>query len=34
MGLAIAQRVIERHGGRTFVESRLGKGAAFVSRLP
>jgi light-regulated signal transduction histidine kinase (bacteriophytochrome) len=34
MGLPIAKRIIERHGGRISVESRLGEGATFFFTLP
>jgi light-regulated signal transduction histidine kinase (bacteriophytochrome) len=34
MGLAITKRVIERHRGRIWVESELGKGATFFIELP
>jgi light-regulated signal transduction histidine kinase (bacteriophytochrome) len=34
MGLPIAKRIIERHGGRMSVESQLGQGAAFFFTLP
>jgi signal transduction histidine kinase len=34
MGLAIVQRVIERHGGKIWFESTAGKGSTFFVALP
>jgi signal transduction histidine kinase len=34
LGLAIAKEIMEMHGGRIWVESRLGKGSTFEMELP
>ncbi|HVY58706.1 MAG TPA: ATP-binding protein, partial [Xanthobacteraceae bacterium] len=34
LGLSIARRIVEMHGGRLWVESVLGEGSTFFFSLP
>ncbi|MBI4770531.1 MAG: ATP-binding protein [Chloroflexi bacterium] len=34
LGLAIVKSIVERHGGKVWVDSKLGKGSTFYMELP
>jgi two-component system, chemotaxis family, sensor kinase Cph1 len=34
LGLTIAQKILERHNGKLWVESRVGQGSCFFVSLP